>query len=143
LWGGEGCVKGYKIGQPKIKKKILPRFWLPDWWFPALVERVLYSEVLNRCVVLFFINNNQYFFSYMRIIVTEGMMRQCEDMHGFDNYILGTNEVDLHSKLGCKLKRLMLVALAKGEHAPGKDEEFREEVGVSLYPRILLCCICL
>ena len=64
----------------------------------------------------------------MRIQVTNRAKELIDAAHGIDNYILSTPEYDLHSKLGCKLKRLMLLALARDEHAPDMNEETRATV---------------
>uniref|UniRef100_A0A0N5BC79 Large ribosomal subunit protein bL28m n=1 Tax=Strongyloides papillosus TaxID=174720 RepID=A0A0N5BC79_STREA len=107
IWGGEGVVKGYRTSKPFIKKKILPRHWVPHFWFPSLKKVVLYSEVLNK---------------YMKLTVTESALRQIDDAFGLDFYLLKTNDLDLHSKLALKLKREILITLAKENYFEGDEE---------------------
>ncbi|KHJ97886.1 ribophorin II [Oesophagostomum dentatum] len=97
LWGGEGVVKGWKESRPYTKKKVLPRHWVPKLYFPALKKVVLYSEILDK---------------HMQITVTERALRLIDSHFGLDYYILRTPEIDLASKLGNRLKREMLLALA-------------------------------
>jgi hypothetical protein len=47
LWGGEGVVKGYIVSQPYTRKKVLPRQWVPRFWFPELRYEYVYSEILD------------------------------------------------------------------------------------------------
>uniref|UniRef100_A0A914VUS5 Large ribosomal subunit protein bL28m n=1 Tax=Plectus sambesii TaxID=2011161 RepID=A0A914VUS5_9BILA len=121
LWGGEGVLKGYRKSRDFVKKKILPNYWLPTLWFPCLKDVVLYSEVLNK---------------HMRMRVTERTMRLIDDHFGLDLYLLETADIDLRSKLGCKLKREILMALANQWHYP-EDEERREWMNEK-YARFIL-----
>lgn len=50
LWGGERVVKGWIESAPYTKKKILPRYWVPKLFFPALKSVVLYSEILDKYI---------------------------------------------------------------------------------------------
>uniref|UniRef100_A0A915EMI8 Large ribosomal subunit protein bL28m n=1 Tax=Ditylenchus dipsaci TaxID=166011 RepID=A0A915EMI8_9BILA len=104
LWGGEGVIKGFKESRPFLKKKVLPRQWIPHLFFPVVKEVVLYSEILDK---------------HMRISVTERTMRLIEKAFGFDLYLLETSDLDLNSKLGWELKSgHLLIALAKNSFAP-------------------------
>ncbi|XGW35547.1 hypothetical protein V3C99_019067 [Haemonchus contortus] len=107
LWGGEGVVKGWKESRPYTKKKILPRHWVPHLYFPALGTYVLYSEILDK---------------HLKLTVTERALRLIDENFGLDYYILRTPEIDLASKLGNRLKREMLLTLAKETYYP-EDEE--------------------
>uniref|UniRef100_A0A0M3IIG5 Large ribosomal subunit protein bL28m n=1 Tax=Ascaris lumbricoides TaxID=6252 RepID=A0A0M3IIG5_ASCLU len=107
LWGGETVVKGYIESRPYTKKKVLPRHWVPHLWFPYLKQVVLYSEILDR---------------YMKITVTERACRLIDKHFGIDFYLLETPEIDIASKLGNKLKREILIALAKEEYYPDDEE---------------------
>uniref|UniRef100_A0AC35U134 39S ribosomal protein L28, mitochondrial n=1 Tax=Rhabditophanes sp. KR3021 TaxID=114890 RepID=A0AC35U134_9BILA len=98
IWGGEGIVKGYKESNPFVKKKVLARHWIPHLWFPAVKEVVLYSEVLDK---------------HLKVTVTEGALRQIDEAFGLDYYLLGTPDLDLASKLALKLKRHILISLAR------------------------------
>lgn len=90
LWGGEEVVKGYT--HPHFNRPYVPRYWVPK-----LQKRVFFSEILNR---------------WFTITCTERTLHQVDDCGGFDEYILATHEVDLKSRLGMRLKREMLLALA-------------------------------
>jgi len=98
LWGGEGVIKGYYQSGPKIKKKVLPRHWVPRLWFPRLKKNLYYSEVLN---------------TYMRISTTERVLRLIDRHHGLDFYLLETPDIDINSRLGLYLKRQIFIELAK------------------------------
>ncbi|WKY14521.1 hypothetical protein Q1695_000223 [Nippostrongylus brasiliensis] len=108
LWGGEGVVKGWRESRPYTKKKVLPRHWVPRLYFPNLKKHVLYSEILDK---------------HMEITVTERTLRLIEQMYGLDYYILRTPEIDLASKLGNRLKREMLITLAKGDYYLEDEEQ--------------------
>ncbi|CAD5215732.1 unnamed protein product [Bursaphelenchus okinawaensis] len=112
LWGGEGVVKGYIESRPFVRKKILPRHWIPHWYFPNVTPKCLYSEVLDK---------------YMKINVTSRSFDLINKAYGLDLYLLTTPEIDIDSKLGMKLKRHILIALAKEEYYP-EDEEKHEYI---------------
>lgn len=99
LWGGETVVKGYIESRPYTKKKILPRHWVPHFFFPNLKIVLTYSEVLNK---------------HMKIVMTERTCRLIDEHFGLDLYLLETPEIDIASKLGNRLKREILITLAKG-----------------------------
>ncbi|KFD52570.1 hypothetical protein M514_06604 [Trichuris suis] len=121
LWGGEGVVKGYRLMDVRPRKKrFLPRDWLPSYWFPKLMDRVLYSEILDK---------------YMKVTVTQRTMGLIDKHYGLDFYLLETPEPDLHSKLGCKLKRILLLALARRHFGdPTKSEEILEKYAKFIMP---------
>ncbi|GAU96026.1 hypothetical protein RvY_07530-2 [Ramazzottius varieornatus] len=104
LWGGEGFIRGYTM--PEKSKGFRPKNC--RWWWPKLSQVTLYSEILDK---------------HMLTIVTRRTLDLIDDAKGFDHYILRTHQVDLASKLGMRLKREMLVALAKGEMYPGDPEK--------------------
>lgn len=108
IWGGEGILKGYRMSRPYTKKKILPRYWVPHLWFPTLKAVVLYSEILNK---------------HMKITVTEGALRQIDNSFGLDYYLLKSNDIDLCSKLALKLKREILITLAREEYYDNDNEK--------------------
>ncbi|MCP9262201.1 39S ribosomal protein L28, mitochondrial [Dirofilaria immitis] len=95
LWGGEMVVK------------ILPKHWVPHFFFPRLKSVIVYSEVLNK---------------HMKITVTERTCRLIDQHFGLDLYLLETPEIDIGSKLGIKLKREILLVLAKGTYYPNDPE---------------------
>uniref|UniRef100_A0A8R1TJC1 39S ribosomal protein L28, mitochondrial n=2 Tax=Onchocerca TaxID=6281 RepID=A0A8R1TJC1_ONCVO len=107
LWGGEMVVKGYIQSRPFTKKKILPRQWVPHFFFPHLKSVVAYSEVLDK---------------HMKITMTERTCRLIDQHFGLDLYLLETPEIDIASKLGNKLKREILLVLAKGTYYPNDPE---------------------
>ncbi|VDN06920.1 unnamed protein product [Thelazia callipaeda] len=107
LWGGETLVKGYIESRPYTKKKVLPRQWVPHFFFPYLKNAIVYSEVLDK---------------YMKIIVTERTCRLIDHHFGLDLYLLETPEIDIASKLGNKLKREILLTLAKETYFPDNPE---------------------
>jgi len=113
LWGGEGVVKGYIESRPYTKKKILPRNWVPHLWFPAIKTAVLYSEVLDKHILL---------------KVTERTMRLIDDCCGIDSYLLETPNVDINSRLGISLKRLILIKLARANYYED-DLEKKDYIG--------------
>uniref|UniRef100_A0A5S6QW95 Large ribosomal subunit protein bL28m n=1 Tax=Trichuris muris TaxID=70415 RepID=A0A5S6QW95_TRIMR len=121
LWGGEGIVKGYRLSDiQRGKKRRQPRNWLPTYWFPKLMDRVLYSEILDK---------------YMRVTVTQRTMGQIDKYYGLDFYLLQTPEPDLHSKLGCNLKRQLLLALARKQFGDRmKSEEIIEKYAQFIIP---------
>ncbi|EJD73868.1 hypothetical protein LOAG_18742 [Loa loa] len=107
LWGGETVVKGYVQSRPFTKKKILPRHWVPHFFFPNLKNVLTYSEVLDK---------------HMKITMTERTCRLIDQHFGLDLYLLETPEIDIASKLGNKLKREILLVLAKGTYYPNDPE---------------------
>lgn len=107
LWGGEGIVKGYFR---KEKKLILRR---PSWWWPSFQQAIFYSEILNR---------------HMQFVVTDSAYDFIEKAGGIDHYILSTHTVDLKSRLGMRLKREMLVELARNMPLLANDPEKQQAV---------------
>ncbi|CAP27366.1 Protein CBR-MRPL-28 [Caenorhabditis briggsae] len=108
LWGGERVVKGWIESAPYTKKKILPRYWVPKLFFPALKTVVLHSEILDK---------------YMKVTVTERAMRLIDENFGLDYYILKSKEIDLDSKFANLLKREMLLTLAAGTYYDYDDDK--------------------
>ena len=106
LWGGEGIIFGLRKKDGKYKPL------MPKIWKPFLTSRVLYSEILDK---------------YLNITVTLRTLKMIDDNYGLDFYILQTHDVDLKSKLGMKLKRLMLLAIANKSMYPN-DSVKREEI---------------
>lgn len=106
LWGGETVVKGYVQSRPFTRKKVgsvtqnfemslgvvpnykfifqvLPRHWIPHFFFPHLKNVVTYSEVLDK---------------HMKITMTERTCRLIDQHFGLDLYLLETPEIDIASK---------------------------------------------
>ncbi|XP_014778137.1 39S ribosomal protein L28, mitochondrial [Octopus bimaculoides] len=103
LWGGEGLVYG-------LRKKRRTSTRTPFLWRPNLEKRALYSEILEK---------------WLEITVTQRTLMMIDEVYGFDNYILKTHAVDLNSNLGLRLKRQMLLALARRSFA--KDNLQKQE----------------
>uniref|UniRef100_A0A8R1DQR7 Large ribosomal subunit protein bL28m n=1 Tax=Caenorhabditis japonica TaxID=281687 RepID=A0A8R1DQR7_CAEJA len=108
LWGGERVVKGWIESAPYTKKKILPRYWVPKLFFPALKTSVLYSEILDK---------------YIKVTVTERAMRLIDENFGLDYYILKSNEIDLDSKFANSLKRELLLTLATESYYENDEDK--------------------
>lgn len=105
LWGGEGIIEA--LTKRKIYSTRVPRVY-----FPQIYNRALYSEILDQ---------------WFTVPVTMRAMYLIDDAYGLDNYILGTHERDLNSKLGMDLKRTLLVTLAKQSLYPDNPEK-REKI---------------
>ncbi|KAF0294745.1 39S ribosomal protein L28, mitochondrial [Amphibalanus amphitrite] len=114
LWGGEAVIKGY---QHRGRNASL----IPHWWVPSLHRTVLYSEVLDR---------------WMELVVTQRAVQLVHDHHGLDMYllkvgryavVLKTRACDIVSLLGLRIKREILLALARGSLWPD-DPKRREEL---------------
>jgi len=91
LWGGEAVVKGF-IKRHPLRRRVA------HFWFPHLQKSVFYSEILDQ---------------RFEIVVTPRTLRLVDQHFGFDNYILETAPQDLKSLLGLKIKRTLLLALAR------------------------------
>lgn len=63
--------------------QILPRHWVPHFFFPALKYGIFYSEILDK---------------RMKITVTERAHRLIDSHGGLDSYLLETPEIDVASK---------------------------------------------
>ncbi|XP_059490378.1 large ribosomal subunit protein bL28m isoform X3 [Neocloeon triangulifer] len=96
LLGGEAIIKGYM--QKKENKRRVPRWWIPD-----IFKTVVYSEILDK---------------YMSVIATRKLIELVHHHQGFDNYILKSPACDLRSNLAIKIKRQILLALAKQDFYP-------------------------
>ncbi|XP_060594166.1 large ribosomal subunit protein bL28m-like [Ruditapes philippinarum] len=100
LWGGEGVVE-YWAKVIKSRKYIhVHSPLIAKYSVPFLVDRVLYSEILDK---------------WFKIPCTNRAMDLIDDSFGLDYYILQTHERDLNSKLAMDLKREMLLQLCKDE----------------------------
>ncbi|XP_037069939.1 39S ribosomal protein L28, mitochondrial-like [Pollicipes pollicipes] len=104
LWGGEGVIKGY---QNRGRNASL----VPHWWVPSLHRTVLYSEVLDR---------------RLDLVVTQRALQLVHDHYGLDMYLLQTRACDIVSLLGLKIKREILLALARGTLWPDNPEKRQE-----------------
>lgn len=62
-------------------------------------------------------------FRYMLIQTTESCLRQIDEANGLDLYLLRTADIDINSRLGCKLKREVLVALADKSYWPDNQQK--------------------
>lgn len=116
LWGGEGIVMGWRKRQNKFMKPKSLRVWKP-----LLVRRVFYSEILDQ---------------YLAITVTLRTLDLVDDLCGFDNYILKTRIVDLHSKLGMRLKRAMLQTLI--DKSMYQDDKEKQDYIYEKYKEFLI-----
>jgi len=102
LWGGEGLIVGWRKKKDKMIKPKTPRIWKPK-----LIRRVFYSEILDE---------------HMAITCTLRLLDLVDAAVGFDHYILGTHEVDIHSALGMCLKRQMLTVLDQKSLYPNNPD---------------------
>lgn len=91
LWGGLGMVEGFE--KPKRMKPRIARVW-----WPKIERHTFYSEILD---------------THINIEVTVRTLELIDKHQGFDFYILATPVQDLVSELGRRLKRKILIALAK------------------------------
>nr|CAG4642875.1 EOG090X0GHI [Evadne anonyx] len=96
LWGGEAVVKGF-IKRHPLRRRVA------HFWFPTLQKAVFHSEILDQ---------------HFEIVVTPRTLRLVDQHFGFDNYILETPPQDLKSLLGLKIKRTLLLALARKDFLP-------------------------
>jgi len=94
LWGGETIVHGYKY--PKNGKKRRCNKW---FWKPKLLNKTMYSEILNRNITTTF---------------TPRTLDLIDEAYGFDFFILKTH-IKVLRKFGSDLKREMLMKLANYE----------------------------
>lgn len=97
LWGGEGIVKGLQEPMPV---KHLPNTdpVLPKYWYPTLHETVVYSEILDK---------------YIKMHATKRGEMLVHRHFGFDNYLLNTPVNEIYAIGLLKIKREMLLALAR------------------------------
>nr|CAG4642133.1 EOG090X0GHI [Eurycercus lamellatus] len=114
LWGGETVVRGF-IKRHPLRRRV------PHFWFPMLKKSVFYSDILDK---------------HLEIVVTPRTLRLVDQHYGFDNYILETPPQDLKSLLGIKLKREMLLALARKDFLPNNPTK-REEL-LNKYKKFIL-----
>nr|CAG4637439.1 EOG090X0GHI [Ceriodaphnia reticulata] len=115
LWGGEAIVRGF-LKRHQLRRRV------PHFWFPTLQKSVLYSEILDK---------------YLEVVVTPRTLRLVDQHYGFDSYILETPPQDLKSNLGIKLKRTLLLALAKKDflpNNPSKKEELLKKYQKHILP---------
>ncbi|CAB3360739.1 Hypothetical predicted protein [Cloeon dipterum] len=105
LMGGEAIIKGFMQKKEKRRK-------VPKWWVPPLHKTVVYSEILNQ---------------YMPVIATKRLIELVHHHQGFDNYILQSPACDLRSLLAVKIKRKILISLAKKDLWPDNAEK-RDEL---------------
>lgn len=97
IWGGEGVVKGF------VKERNFNGLYYSKWWWPKLFLSVHYSEILDK---------------YMKVVVTERTNVLVDKCQGFDNYLLRTPVEDLKSRLALRLRRKMLISLAREDYYP-------------------------
>jgi len=100
LWGGEAVIKGY---QNRSRFASL----IPHWWVPSLHRTVLYSEVLDR---------------RLETVVTQRALQLIHDHFGLDSYLLENRACDIQSLLGLRIKREILLSLARGALRPDNPE---------------------
>lgn len=104
LWGGEAVVQGFEKRHP-LRRRVA------HYWFPTLQKSVLYSEILDK---------------HFEIVVTPRTLRLIDQHFGFDNYILETPPQDLKSLLGLKIKRSLLLTLARKDFLPNNPKKQNE-----------------
>nr|CAG4648330.1 EOG090X0GHI [Moina brachiata] len=104
LWGGEALIRGFQK-RHQLRRRV------PHYWFPTLQKAIFHSEILDK---------------YLEVTVTPRTMRLVDQHYGFDNYILETPPQDLKSNLGIKLKRALLLALAKKDFLPNNPRKKEE-----------------
>jgi len=104
LWGGEKILKGF------VKpKRMWPKY--PQVWAPQFEYTVLYSEILDK---------------HFRIVVTDSALDQIDQNYGLDMYLLRTPDPDIDSQMGRKLKRMIILALAKKSYYPDDPKKQKE-----------------
>lgn len=106
LWGGEGVIKGLLENPPT---RHTPDYKPPKekYWWPRLHIGVVYSEVLNQ---------------HIKVTMTNRAQRLIDENHGLDFYLLKTPVNEIYSHLGLKLKREILLTLAKRERESLSEE---------------------
>jgi len=115
LWGGEAVVKGF-IKRHPLRRRVA------HFWFPTLQKAVFYSEILDK---------------HFEIVVTPRTLRLVDQHYGFDSYILETPPQDLKSLLGLRIKRTLLLALARKDFLsdnPTKRDEVYEKYKKHIIP---------
>jgi len=115
IWGGEGVVEG-------LVKKAKYRIPVPRFWVPSLHRSVVYSEILDK---------------YLAVTVTERTLKLIDQFQGFDTYLLQNPANELRSLLALKLKRKLLLALARRDFAhddPKKHLELLEKYKDAIIP---------
>ncbi|XP_072039767.1 large ribosomal subunit protein bL28m-like [Amphiura filiformis] len=108
LWGGEGIIRGYK----KSNRGRNVRF--KKFWKPYLLKYTLYSEILGR--------------EFKAVTVTPKTLDLIDEAYGFDFYILKTSPNEMRSLLGMKLKRHMLLALARQDSLYPDDQQKKAKI---------------
>ncbi|XP_045202986.1 39S ribosomal protein L28, mitochondrial-like [Mercenaria mercenaria] len=98
LWAGEGVVQNWSRTIKSKKQADLMIDRVARYSVPFLVNRVLYSEILDK---------------WFQIPCTNRAMDLIDEAFGLDYYILKNHERDLNSKLAMDLKRKMLLQLCK------------------------------
>lgn len=108
LWGGETIVHGYRY--PKNGKKRRCNKW---YWRPILLNKTMYSEILDRNITTTF---------------TPRTLDLIDEAYGFDFFILKTH-IKVLRKFGSGLKREMLLKLANHEQELyPKNKNMRETI---------------
>jgi large subunit ribosomal protein L28 len=102
IWGGEGLPRTF------FKYRTFYGQYTARAKYPNLFDTVMYSEILDK---------------YMKVTMTEGAMMQVDEAQGFDNYLLKTPVQDFKSRLALRLRRHLLIALAKETYYPDDDEK--------------------
>ena len=109
LWGGEGVVKGLLENPPTRHK---PDYKPPKetYWWPQLHIGVVYSELLNK---------------HIKVIMTNRAQRLIDESYGLDFYLLKTPVNEIYSHLALKIKREILLTLARNQKS--LSEELRSK----------------
>ncbi|XP_015265382.1 PREDICTED: 39S ribosomal protein L28, mitochondrial [Gekko japonicus] len=106
---------------PPEKERLSTR--LKKTWKPQLFFRELYSEILDRRLI---------------VTVTMRTLDLIDAAFGFDFYILKTPKAELCSKLGMDLKRTMLLRLARRDPALHPDDPARREAVYEKYKEFVI-----
>lgn len=107
IFAGENVVTGFDLPKRQLFRDKHVRN--AKIWVPNVFRTNVYSEVLD---------------TYLSIVCTKHALDKIHEAHGFDNYILRTPIQDLQSLLALKLRRKMLIALAKESYHPNNPEKY-------------------
>ncbi|XP_058013344.1 large ribosomal subunit protein bL28m isoform X1 [Ahaetulla prasina] len=118
LWGGEGCVAGYRYAHDDKLSRRLKKMWKPQ-----VFNREFYSEILDK---------------KLKIAVTMRTLEQIDKVFGFDFYILKTPKSELCSKLGMDLKRTLLLRLARKDPSLHPDDPAKREAVYNKYKEFVI-----
>jgi len=98
LWGGEGVIKGMLKRKDGNHRNFTPP--PAKYWWPHLLEGVVYSEVLDK---------------HIELICTKRGIRLVDEAAGFDKYLLTTPVNEVYATGLLRIKREILLALSDKE----------------------------